>query len=231
LEKRLKSALDRVPQESRYVYEIGKNACAVGEGDLLIVIGGDSIRNYTLQPFSNDREYVRVFDGQNWSYGVIGITSTTDSFINIRSTRKTLLVFQNRIYMTAYNDSYSQMFYWISLECFRNPLDPKAPHSWNLLEDVPDRAECTNLSVLGNQLVTVGVIDGGFRMYAYKATSSEWRAVHEFQLSDMLITGIIGLQSSSSPSDHDQVEALIVGTGIYDQHTKIYKLTTKSKLL
>ena len=64
-------------------------------------------------------------------------------------------------------------------------------------------------------------------MYAYLAESSEWIAVHEFQLTDMIssITGIIGLPSTSGPSD--QEEALLVG---YYHLTRIYKLTTKCKL-
>ena len=232
LEERLKSALDRVPQESRYVYEIGKNACAVGEGDLLIVIGGDG----STQLLNNNQEYVRVFDGQNWSYGVIAITHTTGSrnSVDIRNKRKTLLVFQNDIYMTACGDNYPRVFFcYISLDCFRNQLDPKSLLSWNLLEDVPDGAPCTNLFVLGNQLVTVGVVNRRFRMYSYLASSSKWLGVHvhEFQPLDvksvLSITGIIGLQSSSSPSD--QVEALLVGEG--HQLTRIYKLTTKCKLI
>ena len=229
LEEKLKSALNRVPQESRYVYEIGKNACAVGEEDLLIVIGGDGTHNDTPQLLSSNQEYVRVFDGQNWSHGVIGITHTTGSSnsIDIRNRRKTLLVFQNCIYMTACGDKHPQVFFCcISLECFRSQLDPVAVLSWNLLGDVPDGTPCTNLSVLGNQLVTVGRIDGRFRMYAYLVESSEWITVHEFQLTDMKpIMGIIGLPSTSGPSD--QEEALLVG---YCHSTRIYKLTTKCKL-
>ena len=244
LEEKLKSALDRVPQESRYIYEIGKNACAVGEGDLLIVIGGDCTRNNTPQVLNNNQEYVSVFDGQNWSYHLnnnqeyvrvfdgqnwsYGIISITYSSIDIRSMQKNLFVFQNHIYLTGYDDGYSRIFFYcISLECFRSQLDPRALLSWNPLEDVPDRAPCTNLSMLGNQLITISVVDGGFRMYAYMAKSSEWIAVHEFQPSDVnsvsSITGIIGLQSST-----DQAEALLVGAD--HQLTRIYKLTTKCKL-
>ena len=230
LEERLKSALDRVPQESiaRYVYKIGKNAYAVGEGDLLIVIGGDGTDN-TLLLFSSNQEYVRVFDGRNWSYGIISITCTTHSSINIRSMQKTLLVFQNHIYLTIYDGCYSQIsFYRISLECFRSQLNPRAQLSWNPLEDVPNHALCTNLSVLGNQLITVGVVDGRFTMYAYMAKSSEWITVHEFQPSDVnsvpSITGIIGLQSST-----DQAEALLVGAD--HQLARICKLTIKCKLV
>ena len=66
LEEKLKSALDSVRPKSRYVYEIGKNACAVGEGDLLIVIGGDgphkSAGDHQLK--SNSHDYVRVFNGK-----------------------------------------------------------------------------------------------------------------------------------------------------------------------
>ena len=238
LEERLKSALDRVPQGSRHAYSgIGQNACAVGKGDLLIVIG-THVNTPKLR--NNNLEYVRVFDGQNWSYGIIGITSVPRGYSsNIRSMQKTVLVFQNHIYMTACNN-YSQVFFGcISLECLRSQLDPRALLSWNLLKDVPDRARCTNLSVLGNQLVTVGVVDGRFRMYAYLARSSEWIAIHEFQLTDMKsvssITGIIGLQSSNSPSD--QEEALLVGALPVGAHhhqttvTRIYKLTTKCKLI
>ena len=233
LEEKLKLALDRVPQESRSIYKIGKNACAVGEGDLLIVIGGtgDGTRNNTPQLLSSNQEYVRVFDGQNWSYGVIGITRTTGSSnsVDIRNKRKNLLVFQNCIYMTACGNNHPRVFFCcISLECFRSQLDPVAMLRWHLLEDVPDGIHCTNLSVLGNQLVTVGVVDGGFRMYAYLAKSSEWIAVHEFQVNSVFgITSIIGLQSTSSPSD--QVEALFVGAQ-HNQPTRIYKLTTKCKL-
>jgi hypothetical protein len=244
LEERLKSALDRVPQESRCIYEIGKNACAVGEGDLLIVIGGDG--SYISPPaswlsissHSPASEYVRVFDGQNWSYGVIGITyreGSRDYSIDITSMQKNLLVYQNHIYMTACDHNYlSNFFYRISLEYFRNQFDPKARLIWNLLEDVPDGAHCTSLSVLGNQLVTVGVVDGGFRMYAYSASSSKWFGVHvhEFQSSAVKsvssIIGIVGLQSSSSPYS-DQVEALLVGMDADHQLTKIYKLITKCK--
>jgi hypothetical protein len=242
LEERLKSALDRVLQKpqarNQYVYEIGKNACAVGEGNLLIVIGGDGMHKNTLYVNSQlqELEYVRVFDGQNWSCGAIGITRTTgstDYSVNIRNKRKTLFVFQNRVYMTACGDSYPRVFFCcISLDCFRNLNRRKAPLSWNLLEDVPDGAACTNLSVLGNQLVTVGVVDGGFRMYCYLARSSKWLGVHvhEFLPSDVnsvsSITGIIGLRCSNGP---DQVEALLVGA---HQHlTRIYKLTTKCKLI
>ena len=231
LEKRLKSALDRVPQESRHIYEIGKNAYAVGEGDLLIVIGDDGPHNDTPQLLSSNQEYVRVFNGQNWSYGIISITCTTRSSIDIRSMQKCLLVFQDRIYLTGYDGSYSRIFFFCtSLECFRNQLDPRAPLSWNQLEDVPNYVPCTNLSVLGNQLITVGIVDGGgFRMYAYLAKSSEWITVHEFHLSDVnsvpSITGIIGLQSST-----DQVaEALLVGAD--HQLARICKLTTKCKLV
>jgi hypothetical protein len=229
LEKRLKSALDRVPQESRYIYEIGMNACAVGEGDLLIVIGGDGPYNNTPdQPLNNKQEYIRVFNGQNWSYGIACTT------IDFRHRQKTLLVFQNHIYMTACGNGHPRVFFcYNSLECFRNQLDPNMLLSWNLLEDVPDGTPCTNLSVLGNQLVTIGRVDGGLRMYAYMARSSEWIAAHEFQWSKFnvksvsIITGIIGLQSSGSPSDH--LEALLVGAD--HCQTKIYKLTTKCKLI
>jgi hypothetical protein len=224
LEERLNSALDRVPQESRHAYEIGKNACAVGEGDLLIVIGGDDSIPQPPWNLCYNQEHVRVFNGQNWSCGVISIT---ERLVIICNTRKTLLVFQNHIYMTAYDNQVS--FYCISMEYFRNQLDPTSLLSWNKLEDVPDGTACTNLSVLGNQLITVGVVDGRFRMYAYLSSSSEWIAVHEFQLSDMnSVSGIIGLQSSNSPSD--QVEALIVGMGAYHQLTRICRLTTKCKL-
>ena len=247
LEERLKSALDKVPQESRYVYEIGKNAYAVGEGDLLIVIGGEGTRQLSStcsnqelmkgfygqnwsQLLSNNQEYVRVFDGQNWSYGVIDITCTTGSRYPIflrRCRQIALLVYQSHIFMTAYDNNTNQtLFYYISLKCFRNQLDPKVPLSWNQLEDVPDCTHCTNLSVLGNQLVTVGMVDGGFRMYAYLLSSSKWIVVHEFQAL-IRFTGIIGLQSSSSPSD--QVEALIVGA--HKKLTRIYKLTAACKLI
>jgi hypothetical protein len=233
LEKRLKSALIRAPQECRYIYKIGKNACAVGEGDLLIVIGGDGTRNNTPQlpgSLSNNQEYVRVFNRHNWSCGIISTTRKTGYSVDIRNMQKTLLVFQNRVYMTVCGDSSPRVCFWcISLECFRSQLDPEAPLSWNQLEDVPDGGPCTNLSVLGNQLVTVGVIDGGFRMYAYMTISSEWIAVHEFQLSDISsitsITGIIGLQCSNGP---DQLEALFVGA--HYELTRINKLITKCKL-
>lgn len=114
-------------------------------------------------------------------------------------------------------------------------LNPKTPVSWNQLEDIPDDPMCTNLSVLGNQLVTIGVVGGGgFRIYAYMARSSMWIAVHEFQQADMIqksalsITGIIGLQSFSSSSD--QVEVLLV-VGATNYLTKTLKLSMKCKLL
>ena len=235
LEERLKSALDKVPQGSRHAYsEIGQNACAAGEGDLLIVIG-TGINVPKLR--SNNQEYVRIFDGQNWSYGIIGIKSVPGDYVRqIRSMQKTVLVFQNHIYMAAYMKYSRVLFGCISLECLKNQHDRNSPLWWNLLGDVPDGARCTNLSMLGNQLVTVGVIHGGFRMYAYLAESSKWIAVHEFQLTDIKsvsgITGIIGLQSSNSPSD--QEEALLVGVlpvGTRYHQTRIYKLTTKCKLI
>ena len=235
LEERLKSALDKVPQGSRHAYsEIGQNACAVGEEDLLIVIGTD---DNAFKPRSRNVEYVRIFDGQNWSYGIIGITGVPGGYsCDIRSMQKTVLVFQNHIYMAAYKKYSRVHFGCISLECLKNQHDRNSPLWWNLLGDVPDGALCTNLSVLGNQLVTIGVIDGGFRMYAYLAESSKWIAVHEFQLTDIKsVTGIIGLQSSNSPSD--QEEALLVGVLPVGAHyhrttvTRIYKLTTKCKLI
>jgi hypothetical protein len=225
LEEKLKSALDREPQESRYIYEIGKNACAVGEGDLLIVIGGDGPHNSSSSPqLANNKDYARVFNGQNWSHGLIDVATGS-----IRSRQKTLLAFQDHLYMTAHSSK--TKFYYISLEYFKTQLDPKALLSWNQLADIPDDRGCTNLSVLGNQLVTVGKVERGFRMYAYMAKSSQWIAVHEFQQSDMKsassITGVIGLQSSGSPSDH--VEALVVGAT--NHLSKILKLSTKCRLL
>ena len=232
LEEKLKSALNSVPQKSRYVYEIGRNACAVGEGDLLIVIGGDGSHKSAgaRQLKSDSHDYARVFDGENWSHGLINVVTRYGHFL--RHQQKTLLVFQDHLYMSAFdNNSSKTMFYYTSLECFKMQLDPKASLSWNQLEDIPDDSRCTNLSVLGNQLVTIGVVGGAgrFRMYAYLARSSMWIAVHEFQVSDMKlalsITGIIGLQSSGSPSD--QVEALVVGAPNY--LTKTVKLSTKCK--
>jgi hypothetical protein len=231
LEERLKSALESVPQESRYIYEIGRNACAVGEGDLLIVIGGEGPhQSSSIQLVNDKQDYARVFDGQNWSYGLIGVATGYGN--SSRSQQKTLLVFEDRLYMTPFNYSKTK-FYYTSLESFITQLNPKALLNWKQLEDIPDGPRCTNLSVIGNQLVTIGMIDGRFRMYAYMTRSSTWIAVHEFQQSDMKlhvalsITGIIGLQSSSSPSDH--VEALLVGATKSDQ-TRILKLTTKCKL-
>jgi hypothetical protein len=229
LEERLKSALESVPQESRYIYEIGRNACAVGEGDLLIVIGGEDPHQSSSAQLVNDKQdYARVFDGQKWLYGLIGVATGYGN--SIRSQQKTLLVFEDRLYMTPFN-SLKTKFYYTSLESFITQLDPKAPLNWNQLEDIPDIPWCTNLSVLGNQLVTVGMIDGGFRMYTYMTRSSEWIAVHEFQQSDMKsassITGSIGLQSSGSRSD--RVEALVVGATSH--LTKMLKLSTKRKLL
>ena len=224
LEERLKSALDRVPQESRHIYEIGKNACAVGEGDLLIVIGGDG--PYESHQLANDnQDYARVFIGEKWSHGLINIATGRSN--SIRSQQKTLLVFQDHLYMTVHHGNHGAKFYYTSLEYFKMQLDPKTPLSWNQLEDIPDNPRCTNLSVLGNQLITVGVVGGRFRMYAYMAKSLEWIAIHEFQASDMKpassITGVISLQSSSGSSD--QVEALVVGAITY--LTKIMKLSIK----
>ena len=234
LEEKLKSALDSVRQKSRYVYEIGRNACAVGEGDLLIVIGGDGPhKSGDHQLKSDSHDYVRVFNGKKWSRGLIDVTTGYGNILWRRRQQKTLVAFQDHLYMSAFdNNSSKTKFYYTSLECFKMQLNPKTPVSWNPLEDIPDDPRCTNLSVLGNQLVTIGVVGGGgFRMYAYMARSSMWIAVHEFQEADMKsalsITGIIGLQSFSNPSD--QVEVLVVGTTNY--LTKTLKLSMKCKLL
>ena len=168
---------------------------------------------------------------KKWSRGLIDVTTGYGNILWRQ--QKTLVVFQDHLYMSAFdNNSSKTKFYCTLLECFKMQLDPKAPVSWNQLEDIPDDPRCTNLSVLGNQLVTIGVVGGGgFRMYAYMARSSMWIAVHEFQEADMKsalsITGIIGLQSFSSPSD--QVEALVVGATNY--LTKTLKLSMKCKLL
>ena len=227
LEERLNSALQKVPEELKDIYKIGKKACAVGDGDLLIVIGGDGPHKDVLM--NSSQEYARVFDGHNWSHGVIGVKDSID----IRSQWKTLLIFQNHIYMTASDESYSQTkFYHASLKRFRCPLDQKTSWvRWRKLKNIPD-SQCTNLSVLGNQLVTLGWIEGGrFGMYAYLPKSSMWIAVQEFQIWSMCssIAGIIGLQSSNNPSD--QVEALVVGCYRDNQLTKIIKVTTKCKSL
>ena len=128
--------------------------------------------------------------------------------MDITSLRKTLLVFQNHVYMTACSTNYSTTkFYRISLEFL---LDPTVTLRWNQLEDFP-ASQCTNLSVLGNQLVTASKADGCLRMYAYISCRSTWIAVQEFQSPYLNIGGIIGLPCSS-PSD--QVEALfLVGVG------------------
>ena len=223
LEESLNSAM-------KDLYKIGRNACAVGDGDFLIVIGGDGPREETI--LKNDsQEYVRVFDGQNWYYGAIAVPAESTFSADIGTQRKCLvLVFQDRLYMTAYDATYSRTnFYYISLDCFKNQLDPQTTLTctWNRLENVPDCARYTNLSVVGNQLVTVG-IDGGFMMYAYLATSATWIGVHEFQPPVMLhhMAGIIGLPGSSS----DHVEALLVGVD-HTQLTHIFKVTTKCELI
>lgn len=203
------------------VYKIGKNACAVGEGDLLIVIGGDGPHVQTFQT-NNGREYVRVFNGERWSFGPIAIDS--EGSTDIRLQRKTLVSFQNCIYMTACNVGHSRVkFYCISLEYFRSPLDPETKLNWSQLEEPPE-SQCTSLSVLGNQLVTVCRVEGWLRMYAYLPSHSAWMAVQEFQTPCLYITGIIGLPCSS-PSD--QVEALLVGKHREDYPTKIFKATIK----
>ena len=181
---------------------------------------------------------MRVFNGKKWSRGLIDVTIGHGYGHTLWRQQKTLLVFQDHLYMSAFDSNSSKTkFYKTSMECFKMQLDPKVPVSWNQLEDIPDDPRCTNLSVLGNQLVTIGVVGGGgFRMYAYMARSSMWIAVHEFQEaeSDMIqksalsITGIIGLQSFSSSSN--QVEVLLV-VGATNYLTKTLKLSMKCKLL
>ena len=63
LGEKLNSSLQLALQKS-VVYKIGKNACAVGYKDLLIVLGGDG--PYKTLPLQNkSQEYVRVFNGEN----------------------------------------------------------------------------------------------------------------------------------------------------------------------
>ena len=216
LEESLNSAM-------KDLYKIGRNACAVGEGDFLIVIGGDGPYEDLA---NNNQEYVRVFDGRNWCYGVIAVPAESS---DIRSQRKCLLVFQNRLYMTAYGSTSTRTkFYYTSLDCFKNQLDSQTTLTWNRLGNVPDGARCTNLSVVGNQLVTVGYTDRRFVMYAYLATSATWTGVHEFQPPVTLsyMAGIIGIPCSS----FDHVEALLVGVD-HNQLTHIFKVTSKCKLI
>ena len=221
LGERLNSTLPTCTSIFRDVYKIGKNACAVGEGDLLIVIGGDGPHVQTFQ--TDDHEYVRVFDGQSWSHGTIVTKDST----KIWSQLKTLLVFQNSVYMTACDvDHLRAKFYCISLEYFTSPLDPVATKlCWSRLENIPENL-CTNLSVLGNQLVTVCPVEGcsRIRMYVYLASHSTWIAVQEFPTPCSYITGIIGLPCSSPT---DQVEALFVGKHRKDLPTKIFKAIIK----
>ena len=106
LEEKLKSALDSVQPKFRYIYEIGRNACAVGEGDLLIVIGGDgphkSAGDHQLK--SNSHDYVRVFNGKKWSRGLIDVTTAGYGNILWRQ-QKTLVVFQDHLYMSAFDNN------------------------------------------------------------------------------------------------------------------------------
>ena len=207
------------PQIFGEVYKIGKNACAVGEGDLLIVIGGDGPHMQAFQV--NNQEYIRVFNGESWSFGPIAIEGSTD----IRSQRKTLLSFQNSIYMTACDANHSRVkFYCVSLEYFRSPLDPMTKLNWSQLEKLPESQFYTSLSVLGNQLVTVCRVDRWLRMYAYLPSRSAWIAVQEFQTPCPHIAGIISLPCSS-PSN--QVEALFVGNHGNGLPTKMFKAVIK----
>lgn len=186
------------------VYKIGKNACAVGEGDLLIVIGGDGPHVETFLPVTYNREYIRVFNGESWSFGTIAIEGSD----KIRSQLKSLVIFQNSIYMTAYSKSHSAVkFYCVSLEHFNSPLDSETKLNWKQLEELSE-GQCTSLSVLGNQLVTLCRNERWLRMYAYLPGRSSWTAVQEFQTPCSYIAGIIGLPCSN-PSD--EVEALLVG--------------------
>ena len=193
----------------------------MGEGDLLIVIGGDGPHVKTFR--TNNQEYIRVFNGESWSFGTIAIEGSSD----IRSQLKTLLIFQNSIYMTACNnmDHSRVKFYCISLKYFRSPLESKIKLTWGQLEEFPE-GQCTSLSVVGNQLVTLCQINADLnRMYAYLPGRSAWIAVQDFQTPCSYIAGIIGLPCSNP---YDEVEALLVGK-LRDTYgpTKIFKAVIK----
>lgn len=215
LEEELNQSLyQRTDLEEKFRME---NACAVSDGDYLIVAGGDSS--------NNSPKIVRVFNGDEWHVGKINAESRALTR-NVSGRKLNLCIHGGNVYLTHRHNTSTQ-FFCTALEPLKNPNFPMTDNcTWNKLEDAPHSSDCSSLMVLGNHVVTVSTIGGYLRSYAYLPQSSNWVIVEEVPIFQQFTAFCVVALDSPNPTNN--VESLIVGKR--DHHSlfvSMLKLTTK----
>ena len=188
-----------------------KNACAVGTGRFLIIVGA---------VYSSDK-WLLVYDGQGWKSGTVILKADVE--LN-SSSSWTLHILSGELYMACYDSCYRDVFH-TSLESLVNASDGSESH-WNVIENAPGRNRpCT--MTLGNHLIMMDTCGDMLNIYAYLPISSKWVKVEDVPIALQCLTCVVSLHS---PCPTEQVESIIVGRCSDHSPASVFRMTTKCML-
>ena len=175
LEEKLNSALQQVPDlGDKFKF---KNACAVSEGEVLIVIGVEEQKGRCNEILVS----LKLFNGSRWSFGESTIKTNIDLYCN-----KTLHILNGEVYMAFYRPHNIDKLFRTSLKSLMHPSDEGASH-WNEIEKASE-GNCYHLTILGNHLIRTGVCGRMLRVYAYLPSSTKWVKVEDLPIALQFVT-------------------------------------------
>ena len=176
-----------------------QNARAASDGEYLIVIDHNRVNT------------VWLFDGKEWTPIMMegNLTLGMDNNFQIAINDRQVYVFS------------SLCTYQMSLDTLTKPL-VNSSLKWEELKATVSRPRKSNVTRVGNQLVTVEAWGSKLNVYAYSMKSKAWVEVEDVNVSFQSIVSVIGVPSTEHQPK--QLEMLVVGrtgTAAYGEREKV----------